>query len=230
PLYARTEIADEPFNPFVGATHEDLFRLSIETDPEILTLRNEVRNAEVQLDLARRGQWDVALLLGGESALEGRGESDTISDWSVNVGFEVSLVDPRVTGSLIRQSQANILRFSEAIAAREKSAGTGMEQGVALPHGSSDRVENVFGALGISRKGIDFDSLDGLPAKIVLLLVLPRRDFHVHVRTLAGISHLLNEASFRKSLENAKSPDAILKLIRTEEHSSVFDRLRWRKG
>ena len=118
----------------------------------------------------------------------------------------------------------------EAIAAREKSAGTGMEQGVALPHGSSDRVENVFGALGISRKGIDFDSLDGLPAKIVLLLVLPRRDFHVHVRTLAGISHLLNEASFRKSLENAKSPDAILKLIRTEEHSSVFDRLRWRKG
>ena len=119
PLYARTEIADEPFNPFVGATHEDLFRLSIATDPEILTLRNEVRNAEVQLDLARRGQWDVALLVGGESALEGRGESDTISNWSVNVGFEVSLVDPRVTGSLIRQSQANILRFSEAIAARE---------------------------------------------------------------------------------------------------------------
>ncbi|MCH7700696.1 MAG: TolC family protein [Planctomycetes bacterium] len=119
PLYARTEIVDEPFNPFVGATHQDLFRMSIDTDPEILTLRNEVRNAEVQLDLARRGQWDVALLLGGESALEGRGESDTASDWSINVGFEVSLVDPRVTGSLIRQSQANILRFSEAIAARE---------------------------------------------------------------------------------------------------------------
>lgn len=119
PLYARAEIEDEPFNPFEGATHEDLFRMSIETDPEILTLRNEVLNAEVQLDLARRGQWDVALLLGGESALEGRGESDTISDWSVNVGFEVSRVDHRVTDSLIRQAQANILRFSEAIAARE---------------------------------------------------------------------------------------------------------------
>ncbi len=119
PLYAGIEIEEEPFNPFEGATHEELFRMSIDTDPEILTLRNEVRNAEVQLDLARRGQWDVALLLGGESALEGRGESDTTSDWSVNVGFEVSLVDPRVTGSLIRQSQANILRFSEAIAARE---------------------------------------------------------------------------------------------------------------
>lgn len=119
PLYARAEITDEPFNPFEGATHEDLFRMSIETDPEILTLRNEVLNAEVQLDLARRGQWDVALLLGGESALEGRGESDTISDWSVNVGFEVSRVDRRVTDSLTRQAQANILRFSEAIAARE---------------------------------------------------------------------------------------------------------------
>ena len=93
--------------------------MSIDTDPEILTLRNEVRNAEVQLDLARRGQWDVALLLGGESALEGGGESNTISDWSVNVGFEVSRVDHRVTDSLTRQAQANILRFSEAIAARE---------------------------------------------------------------------------------------------------------------
>lgn len=116
----------------------------------------------------------------------------------------------------------------EIVTARERSMGTGMEEGVALPHGSSDRVRNVFGALGISRTGIPFDSLDGIDANLVLLLVLPRHDFQVHVRTLAGISHLLNEASFRKALLAAKSADEILSLIRTEEHSSIFDRFRAR--
>ncbi len=120
-LYAQVDLADEPFNPFVGATHEELFRLSISTDPEILTLGNEVRNAEVQLDLARRGQWDIALLLDGRSDLEGRGNDDRASDWEVNVGLDVSHVDPRVTTSLARQAQARILRFNEAIAARENT-------------------------------------------------------------------------------------------------------------
>ncbi len=119
PLYAEVEIVLDPFNPFVGKTHEELFRMSIETDPEILTLRNEVRNSEVQLDLARRGRWDIALLLAGRTSIEGRGRSDGDSDWSVSVGLEVSQVDARVTRSLIRQAQARIARFTEAIAARE---------------------------------------------------------------------------------------------------------------
>jgi outer membrane efflux protein len=121
PLYAEVITKAEPFNPFEGDTHEETFRLSIETDPEILTLRNEVRNSEVQLDLARRGKWDIALLLAGDSSLEGQGDTDGDSDWSVSVGFEVSRVDARVTNSLIRQAQARILRFAEAIAARENN-------------------------------------------------------------------------------------------------------------
>lgn len=119
PLYAQVEIVEEPFNPFEGATHEELFRLSIETDPEIQTLRNEVRNSEVELDLARRGRWDIALLLAGQSSIEGRGRSDGDSDWSVSVGVEVSRVDARVTRSLTRQARARIARFTEAIVARE---------------------------------------------------------------------------------------------------------------
>lgn len=116
----------------------------------------------------------------------------------------------------------------EVVTAREESGGTGMEEGVALPHGTSPRVQNIVGALGISGQGIPFDSLDGKPARLIFLLVLPRHDFQVHVRTLAGISHLLNEASFRKALMNAKDADEILKMIRTEEHSSLFDRFRFR--
>ena len=119
PFFAQVELADEPFNPFAGMDHEALLKVSIDTDPEIATLRNAVRNAQVQLDLARRGRWDIALLLNGKSNLEGRGTTDGASDWSVSTGFEISAVDPRVTTSLTRQAQANIARFNQAIAARE---------------------------------------------------------------------------------------------------------------
>ena len=116
----------------------------------------------------------------------------------------------------------------ESVEARERSMGTGMEMGVALPHGSSDRLHTMIGALGIARGGIDFNCLDGLPARFILLLVLPRDEFQIHVRTLAGISHLLNETSFRDALINAKDVDEILDRIQKEEKGSIFDRLRKR--
>lgn len=119
PFHAQIEMVDEPFNPFVGQTHQDLLRASIATDPEIATLKNSVRNAEVQLDLARRGRWDIALLINADSNLEGRGNTNGISDWNVSVGLDVSMVDPRVTDSLSRQAEASISRFQQAIAARE---------------------------------------------------------------------------------------------------------------
>ena len=116
----------------------------------------------------------------------------------------------------------------DAIIARERSMGTGMEMGIALPHGSCDRIENMMGALGVSPGGIEFECLDGQPAHLVLLLVLPRHEFQIHVRTLAGISHLLQETSFRNALMAAKDADTILKLIRGEEQSSIFDGFRRR--
>ena len=116
----------------------------------------------------------------------------------------------------------------DAVIAREQSMGTGMEMGIALPHGSSEQFENLMGALGIAHDGIDFDCLDGQPAQLILLLVLPRNELQVHVRTLAGISHLLNGDAFRKSLLEAKDADSILNLIRKEESSSIFDGFRRR--
>jgi len=121
PFYVELDVVDEAFNPFEGKNHAELLALSIETDPEIATLRNSMRNAEVQLDLARRGTWDIALLLGGSSNLEGRGSTEGDSDWQLSVGLDVSAVDPRVTDSLSRQAQANIARFQQAIAARENA-------------------------------------------------------------------------------------------------------------
>ena len=124
PFHSEVVLVDESFNPFTNGTHEEWLLLSIETDPELATLRNEVLNAEVQLDLARRGTWDLALLLDGRSALEGRGRSDGDSDWSVSAGLEITHVDPRVTDSLARQAQGRINRFQQAIVARENDIYT----------------------------------------------------------------------------------------------------------
>lgn len=121
PFHATVILIEDPFNPFEGMSHEELLKLSIETDPEIATLRNEQRNADVQLDLARRGRWDVALLLDGSSNIEGAGEAEGASDWSVSFGIDVSAVDPRVTNSLIHQAEARIARFKQAIIARENN-------------------------------------------------------------------------------------------------------------
>ncbi|PCJ51333.1 MAG: PTS sugar transporter subunit IIC [Candidatus Hydrogenedentota bacterium] len=115
-----------------------------------------------------------------------------------------------------------------ALNARERSMSTGMEMGIALPHGTSPDITNLVGALGISTAGIEWQCLDDQPANLIMLLVLPRHEFQVHVRTLAGISHLLNEETFRTALINAPDADTILKLIRKEETGSIFDGFRKR--
>ena len=118
PYDAEVELAEEPFNPFDGLSHEQVRNASLATDPETATLRNSMRNAEVQLDLARRGKWDVALLLDGKTGFRGRGAETGNTSWEVSAGLAISAVDARVTGSLTRQARASIQRFQQAIAAR----------------------------------------------------------------------------------------------------------------
>ncbi len=109
---------------------------------------------------------------------------------------------------------------------REQSMSTGMENGIALPHGATDRIKDIIGVLGIAPKGIPFDSLDGLPAKIIILLVLPRNNYQGHVRTLAGIAHLLGSKSACESLLAAKNIATVLSIIEREEDRDIFCDLR----
>lgn len=136
------------------------------------------------------------------------------------------LIEVLIDSKDISLAQRGFVRA--AVRDREESMSTGMEMGIALPHGSSTSIENMVGALGISRVGIDWDCLDDQPANLILLLVLPKDEFQVRVRTLAGISHLLNDEKFRDALLSAEDGDAILKLVRNEERSSLFDGLRRR--
>ena len=110
----------------------------------------------------------------------------------------------------------------KAVLDREDSLSTGMEHGIALPHGSVDCVPELVGTLGISHEGIEFASLDGKPAHLLVCLVVPRSRTSRHVRTLAGIAHLLNNESLRNMLLAAKTSEEAMAIISAEEASEGF--------
>ena len=97
---------------------------------------------------------------------------------------------------------------------RESSMSTGIGFGIAIPHCSSDRLEEVVAAFGRSNTGIEFDALDNAPVKFVVLFIVPKNQFQTHLRTLASIAKFLNDRSVRESLASAKSADEILSIFR----------------
>ncbi len=104
-----------------------------------------------------------------------------------------------------------------ALAAREKVASTGMEHGVAIPHASVDGVEDALAALAVSPEGVPFQSADGRPAHLIILLVIPRKAVQKHIRTLAGIARLLQYEEMRDALTGSRSAREVLQVIKEEE-------------
>jgi mannitol/fructose-specific phosphotransferase system IIA component (Ntr-type) len=97
---------------------------------------------------------------------------------------------------------------------REETMSTGIGFGIAIPHCSSDRLEEVVAAFGRSTTGIEFDALDNAPVKFVVLFIVPKNQFQTHLRTLASIAKFLNDRSVRDNLGSAKSADEILSIFR----------------
>ena len=110
----------------------------------------------------------------------------------------------------------------DAVLERERSMSTGMEDNLAIPHGATDFVEDTIGIIGISKKGIPFDSLDGKDTHIICMLVYPKDTFRQHVRTLAGIARLLQDPQFRNDLINSSSAEEIIRIIEEKESKEFF--------
>lgn len=100
---------------------------------------------------------------------------------------------------------------------RENLGSTGIGQGIAIPHGKTDRVKELVAILGISRKGVNFEALDGELVYIFFLLVAPKETAGPHLKALAQISRLLRDSFFCELLKRCKSPDEVYELIRREE-------------
>jgi len=111
-------------------------------------------------------------------------------------------------------------RVAKAVFDRESARSTGMEHGVALPHGAVEGLEDVAAALGIARGGIDFGALDGRPTSLIVLLAIPQNMLQFHVKTLAGIARLLNDELLRERLREARTPADAYEIIREGEEGS----------
>ena len=107
----------------------------------------------------------------------------------------------------------------EAVLAREQSMSTGMEHGIAIPHGAVEGLEEIAACMGIvgGDEGLPFDSIDGGPARLVVVLVIPRDQKLLHIRTLADVARALTKEAVREALlESETSDDAWGILARNE--------------
>ncbi len=104
---------------------------------------------------------------------------------------------------------------------REVLGSTGIGKGVAIPHAKNPKTKKMIAALGISKKGVDFKSLDGEPTYIFFLLVAPGETPGPHLKALARISRLLDDKFIRDRLRNASSAQEIYKTIKEEEAKNL---------
>jgi len=100
---------------------------------------------------------------------------------------------------------------------REESMSTGMEFGIALPHGRTDGIIETAVAVGIKKSGANFESMDGLPSRLFILIVSPRKTGGLHVQFLAAIGSILSNETLREDVINAASPQIAADLIRRKK-------------
>jgi mannitol/fructose-specific phosphotransferase system IIA component (Ntr-type) len=148
---------------------------------------------------------------------------EILKEGLISVGFQARdkweaitlLVDLLIDQGRLKPEQRESVY--DALVAREKVASTGMEHGVAIPHASVDGIEDALAALAIAPPGIPFQSADGQPTRLIILLVIPRKAVQKHIRTLAGIARLLQYEEMRDALTGARTPREALQVIREEE-------------
>lgn len=100
---------------------------------------------------------------------------------------------------------------------REQLGSTGIGGGIGIPHGKLKQLESLALGFGLSRKGVDFESMDNQPTHIFFLLVTPENSTGLHLKMLARISRILKYDQFKKNLLDAANSDEIFSIIKEED-------------
>ncbi len=106
----------------------------------------------------------------------------------------------------------------EAVLTRERTQSTGTGAGIAIPHGKCNAVKELVMAIGIAQEPIEFNSIDGKPVTILILLVSPADQTGPHIQALATISRLILNEEFRQNLEKVTSTDKVYELLNDQEN------------
>lgn len=122
------------------------------------------------------------------------------------------LVEP-----VARLKKANPEELVLVLMERERLGSTGIGSGIGIPHGKLKDLDELILGFGLSRKGVDFESMDGRPTHIFFLLMTPENSTGLHLKVLARISKILKNDTFRERLLTATSGDEIYRIIKDED-------------
>lgn len=112
-------------------------------------------------------------------------------------------------------------KYTQVVLKREEEGSTGIGEGIAIPHGKTDAVSRPGLSAMVINNGVEFDSLDGKPAKLLFLIAAPNTKDNVHLDVLSRLSTLLMDTEFRKSLMEAKTPEEFLRCIDIAENAKL---------
>lgn len=119
-----------------------------------------------------------------------------------------------LAAALPRQAAGHdIGEMVKVLMAREKLGSTGIGDGIAIPHGKIAGLDELLISYGRSKKGLDFNAMDGKPVHLLFLLMAPENSAGQHLKVLARISRMLKDKLFRKKLMGAVSTDELFKVI-----------------
>ena len=131
------------------------------------------------------------------------------------IGVIEEMVDALVAAGRIKNRPAAL----QAIIERERKMSTGMQHGIAIPHGKTNAVDNLVALVGLKPEGVDFESLDGQPARIFVMTLSPESRTGPHIQFLAEVSRQLNDPQVRARLLQAATPDEVIQLVTGGEGS-----------
>ena len=119
------------------------------------------------------------------------------------------MIDRLVSSGKLKEKE----RPLQAVMDREAKMGTGMEHGIAIPHGKTDAVDHLVTAVGLKREGIDFEAIDGNPSRIFIMTVSPLNRTGPHIQFLAEVSKLLKESTSRERLLTARTVEGVIRVF-----------------
>ncbi|MCL2185534.1 MAG: cation:proton antiporter [Treponema sp.] len=192
--------------PFV---RNQVYEVIVELSHNIEKLKNSADTAEMKKDLLdtdARTSKDLLALIDAELFtldLKSETKEDVITE----------LVDILYKADKLSDRDAVLADVLE----REKSMSTGMEFGIALPHGKTDGILETTVVVGISKAGINFDSIDGEPSHLFIMIVSPRKSYGLHVQFLAAVGSILGNEALREAVINAPTPQDAVDLIRKKK-------------
>jgi len=125
------------------------------------------------------------------------------------------LVDQLIAAKKVKKE--NKTKILKVLNERERKGSTGIGQGIAIPHASSDSIKNIVIAFGNSKQGVEFEALDGELVYIIFMILAPKESSGLHLKVLAKISRLLKDKYFRQALAGANSAEEVYRSIQGED-------------